>query len=216
MNITELMAKMSKGALSDAELKELNEYLQTNSALGEKAGKVIEDNKKLEAEKIKLNKLADDRGAEAKANADQLLKVNTSIRAAQVAKWLDARNDKDVLMTKLGTMSEEDFDLFKEGKTDNELKVKDDLQLTKAELEKLQKNPPKTDTKSKDDKLIPPGEFNVDKKEEKKTSSGFPTMDVIKEVYNLDEDNPLFKDKIPYMKRADAYINKSGRYFEKQ
>lgn len=216
MNITELMTKMSKGALSEAELKDLNEYLQTNSALGEKASKVLEDNKKLEAEKVKLSKQVDDRSAEAKANADQLLKVNTGIRAAQVAKWLESRSDKDTLTTKLGTMSDEDFELFKEGKTDTELKVKDDLQLTKAELEKLQKNPPKADVKADKEKLIPQGEFKVDEKEEKKTSSGFPTMDKIKEVYNLDDDNPLFKEKIPYMKRADAYINKNGRYFEKQ
>lgn len=210
MNQAELLAKISKGTATPEEIQDLGNLLNSQNELAAQATKVIEENKALKTAQVQLTKTAGESVAQAKVAADALLKVNTNVRVAQLQTWLTARPDKDTLTNKIGTMSDEDFDLFKDGKTDVEINA------NKAAIAAAVKPVTPAAPVTPKVPLIPNGEIvkvGEEPKDVNAKSSGFPKIAEIKEMYSLG-DNPLY-DKAPGMEdRAEAYLNKRGRYVE--
>ena len=184
---------------------------------------------------IKLTKASEKRMSELQAEADkikgysdmesklkekesEIFKMKLTSRLSKVDKYIATKNNDKSLIQKLGEMSDEDFELFSEGKTNDAYSSKDELESAKKEIEEtkreLTENKDKLvadaiksledKTKKKDEKLIPPSETK-DMNDQDKTTKKYPTLDKIKSMYKLDN-NPAFSLTEGTLKKASAYI----------
>jgi hypothetical protein len=142
-----------------------------------------------------------------------------------LSKFLEGKDDdrRKSLLEKLGNMDDDDFDDFKEGKTNEEIEAKLKIDSEKQSLETKEKD---LETRKKEiieealknmkkegmeNELLNSADVDrsVDKGEEDRLGGGlFPSIDKVKQVYNLDN-NSVYKSKVKphYEKRAETYLD---------
>lgn len=174
-----------------------------------------EQNKKLKEISSQTEKITELEEQKAKAEA-QLYKKTLAERTQKISKWLKAKNADESLYDKIGKMEESEFELFIDGKTDETINSKEEMDTKKQELDakatELEKNKEKIRKEVMEeimkkeegkDKVIPPNEAlneNVD-------ADGNEVIDIkkIKEMYHLDS-KPFYTLKPGHEKMAEQYM----------
>lgn len=186
-------------------------------ALKDKADKSSENEEK-------LKELEDVKKALA-ASEEVNFKKTLSERTGQLTKWLGEKGNDVKIIDKLGKMSEDDFDMFKEGKVDQTYKTQDELNKDKADLETK-----KSEFESNKDKILREAKKELEKKNETKDDSAIiPNTETgkegdnvegnektnkfldpkgLKKLYNL-SNNPLYKQKEFQEVRAQGYLERN-------
>lgn len=148
-------------------------------------------------------------------------------RKKLLSKFLESKDDdrRKSLIEKLGNMDDDDFDDFKEGKTNTDIEEKLKIDSEKQSLETKEKD---LETRKKEiieealknmkketmeGELLNKTDFdmNADGKKEERLGDGlFPTIDKVKEVYNLNN-NTVYKSKMTphYEKIAETYLDQN-------
>ena len=156
----------------------------------------------------------------------QLLKIKVDTRVSQVNKWLESKDGKENIIAQLSKMSDGEFDLFKEGKINEDFKTKDEIEQERTAFE-TQKNEfennkekiikeaadsLKKEVPVKEPAIVPNTEVDSGtpvKPEDIGPGEGkFPTMNTLKDMFNLDE-NPLYDLKEGHEMKAEKYLDKS-------
>ncbi|MDD4804338.1 MAG: hypothetical protein PHN69_04115 [Candidatus Pacebacteria bacterium] len=161
---------------------------------------------------------------ELKSKEEKLYEVTLNSRLNKISKYLDSKGKDSKLIKKIGDMSDEDYELFIDGRTDDVFTSKEEIEFAKADLEKekneLETNKDKivkdaikqfeTNSKTRNDqKLVPDTEIDAETETET-VGNGFPTMEALEKVFRL-RDNPIWADKTDSMKqRAVNYMETYG------
>ena len=160
---------------------------------------------------------------ENQANKDKIYANTLESRLSQITKYIDKKGKPETLIKKLGDMSDEDFDEFAEGKTDDLIKTDEEIESAKTDLEKKEKEVVTSkdqiikdylkeledSNKTKNDQnLVPKGETEADEGTDEQ-DSGFPTMDEMKKIYNLNN-NPIFDKNERMIESAEIYLSQYG------
>ena len=158
-----------------------------------------------------------------KDKEDEVFKMKLTDRLKTVSKYIESKENDKTLIQKIGEYTDEDFELFSEGKTDDEFKSKDEIESVQKDLDQkkidLETNKDKIiddaikarkteEEKADDQKVVPPGEIEGDKPEDKKEKSKYPTIDTLIDLYEL-KDDPAFdtiNDKTK--SRSASYIKR--------
>lgn len=150
----------------------------------------------------------------------EIFKMKLSSRLSTVEKYIASKDNDNKLIQKLGEMSDEDFELFAEGKTNDSFTSKDEIESAKKDLEEKTKelienkdklvadaikNLEEKNKKATDQKIIPPTETK-DMNEGDTTDKKYPLVDKIKDIYKL-SNNPSFDISDIRLKKAESYIN---------
>jgi len=185
--------------------------------------------KKIEDLQKKIDE-ADASGADAaelkkllKEKEDEVFKMKLTDRLKKVSKYIESKENNKTLIQKIGEYTDEDFEMFAEGKTDDEFKSKDEIESAQKDLDQktkdLENNKDKIiddaikarkteDEKKNDQKVVPSGEIEGEKPEDKKGKSKYPSMDTIVDLYEL-KDDPAFDTINDRVKgRANSYIKR--------
>jgi hypothetical protein len=192
--------------------EDLDKLLSDKSA-AEKLAK--EQNKKLKEIESQTDKITELEEQKAKAEA-QLYKKTLAERTKKISKWLQTKNADEALYDKIGKMEESEFELFIDGKTDESINSKEEIDTKKQELEakatELEKNKEKIRKEAMEeimkkeegkDKVIPPNEAqneNIDSDGNEEVS-----IAKVKEMYHLDS-KPFYTLKSGHEKMAEQYI----------
>ena len=163
-------------------------------------------------------------------NADlqaEIFKTKMNERTKQLSKFLESKDQdtRQAIMAKIGNMDDDDFDFFKEGKTDTELSQRDEINNEKQTLEEKQKDFEKRKadiikeeaSKLQNDKqinsLLPKDAIDQDQfsetgNEDRLADGLFPNIDSTKEMYHLDK-NPLYSKRYKeyHESNAEAYLS---------
>jgi hypothetical protein len=205
--------------------EQLDKLLADKAAADKLAKEQAKKLKEIDDNTEKLKELDNLKKAKDAADAE-LLKIKVNSRVDQVSKWLTVKDNKETIVEQLSKMSDGEFDLFKEGKLNEDFKTKEELEQEKLDLESQ-----KTEFESNKDKIIKEAADKVAnvKKEEKDPpmvpssevlnkqsqdaevgpgNGKFPTMDTLKDMFNLRE-NPLYEEVEGYEKRAIEYLDSS-------
>lgn len=150
-------------------------------------------------------------------------KTNLDNRLSKVSKYLDKKGRSEDIIKRIGDMSNEDFEFFFEGKTNEEFKDNEEIEFAKTDLEKKQneiesskdkiikdylKSLEDSNKTKNDQKLVPTTEVGVGDTSEQE--GVFPNLDKLKEVYRLNN-NPIFTDKTERMlQNAKTYMDTYG------
>lgn len=160
---------------------------------------------------------------ELKTSKDKIYTNTLDKRLGQMTKYLDKKGRSEALIKKIGDMSDDDYELFVEGKTDTELLTEAEIESAKTDLEKKQNEVETSkdkiikdylksvndENKTKNDQnLVPVGEINAEAGDAK-TESGFPKMDDLKTIYGL-HNNPMFDKNERMVKNAEIYLSQYG------
>jgi len=158
-----------------------------------------------------------------KDKEDEVFKMKLTDRLKLVSKYIETKENDKTLIQKIGEYTDEDFEMFAEGKTDVEFKSKNEIESAQKEIDQkkldLETNKDKIideaikarkteDEKKNDQKIVPQGEIDGDKTEEKKDKSKYPSMDTVMDLYEL-KDDPAFdtiNDKTK--SRGNAYVKR--------
>ena len=155
----------------------------------------------------------------------KLYEMTLNSRLSKISKYLETKDNEKKLIEKIGDMSEEDYEMFIDGRTDDVFKSKQEIEFAKADLEKekneLETNKDKivkdaikqfeTNSNKRDDqKLVPDGEIDSSEDTDSVTNNGFPTIESLEKTFRL-KNNPIWEDKTPVMKqRAADYMETYG------
>jgi len=157
---------------------------------------------------------------ENQANKDKIYANTLSSRLGSITKYLDKKGKSEDLIKRIGDMSDDDFDFFVEGKTDDVVKTDEEIESAKTDLDnektELEKNKDKIikeylkgiedENKTKNDQnLVPNGEIDADDGDAG-TESGFPTNDELKTIYRL-HNNPIFDKNERMIENAKTYMD---------
>lgn len=179
--------------------------------------------KKNETLESKVKDFGDLQG-QLKSKEEKLYEVTLNSRINKISKYLDSKGKDSKLIKKIGDMSDEDYEMFVDGRTDDVFASKQEIEFAKADLEKekteLETNKDKivkdaikqfeTNSKTRtDQKLVPDTEIGAEAGDDT-VGNGFPTMDALEKVFRL-RDNPIWSDKTDSMKkRAVNYMETYG------
>lgn len=162
----------------------------------------------------------------AKVEALELEKLQTKLesRKSELSKYLSAK-DKDkqkALYERLMNMDDDEYDDFKEGKTDEELKTKDELNSEKETLlskeeelaqkkEKIIKEAIEKNEKEKEaDKLIPKHGIDSDIESEEETDligGKYPQIDDLLDKYQLKTNKPFLNRIVKFKEQTENYLS---------
>lgn len=175
----------------------------------------------LEEKAKEAEKLGDLRKSLEQKDAE-IFKMKLDTRTKLVSKYLESKNNDENLIKKIGSMADDDFELFSEGKTNDTYlnkeeidSAKNDIDQKKKELEtekdKIIKDAQKSlenKDKKEGQKLIPNSEVVVDDADDNESDENFqfPAIDKLKEIYGLD-DSRYDKNK-DHENKATAYLKK--------
>lgn len=204
---------MPKIKIGDKEYTQ--DELQGLIGLAEKSEEKI---KTLEDKTKKLEAFDDLKSENDKLKAEQYNRTLES-RTSEVSKWLEGQEDKDTLLGKIGNMSEDDYKWFKDGKTNDGLKKKKELEEEKIKLEEekteLQKSKEKAIEEQKkklnDKKTDPVPATEVlttseeDGDEDMGDGSYFKPIEEFKKIYHLDSIGKKYDKKEYQYNNVDAY-----------
>ena len=158
-----------------------------------------------------------------KDKEDEVFKMKLTDRLKKVSKYIESKDSDKILIQKIGEYSDEDFEMFAEGKTDEEFKSKNEIESAQKDLDQktqdLETNKDKIiddaikasktkDEKKDDQKVVPPGEIEGEKLDDKKEKTKYPNMDTVVELYEL-KDDPAFDAINDRVKgRANSYVKR--------
>lgn len=157
------------------------------------------------------------------AKNNEIFKIKLDNRLKVIDKYLEKKGSDEKLIQKIGDMSDEDFSLFSEGKTNDDYLSREDIDSAKKEIEtkktefeqekdKAVKEALKALNKEKKvgEELVPNSEVNNDDEGQDQELNEFLPLEDLKKLYNLDDSR---YDKTPAMeKKALSYL---GKYAEK-
>jgi hypothetical protein len=200
----------------DAIMGDMSNFKALSEAY-EKKNQTLED-------KVKdLDKLSDIQ-KQLEAKEAKLYEVTLNNRLGKISKYLNTKSKDEKLIKKIGDMSDEDYEFFIDGRTDDVFQTKEEIEFAKADLEKekteLESNKDKIikdaakqheiDSKKRyDQKLVPDTEIGSSD-EDTVADNGFPTIESLEKTFRL-RNNPIWEDKTPAMKkRAIDYMDYYG------
>ncbi|MDD4804013.1 MAG: hypothetical protein PHN69_02460 [Candidatus Pacebacteria bacterium] len=198
--------------------EELNKILADNEA-NQKL--IKEQTKKLKESEDNTEKLSE---VQKKAEAAELAlyKKTLSERKGELSKWLKARNleSDSGLLEEIGKKSDSEFEIWKDGKTNDVFEAQEELTNKKAELEtmvsefdkekeKIRKEVMGEKNKQNEEKVVPPMETTTDNEDgNDKHDSSKKAIENVKDIFKLD--SKAYYNLAPgHEKRAERYLENS-------
>ncbi len=209
------MVKIAGKEYTDEQLAKLIEDKAAAEALVKEQGKKLKSVDD-QSEKLKeFDKLKKDN----ETQAATILQNTLNNRLSMISKWFNSKDDSKDLANDIAQMSDNAFDLFKEGKTDDMFKSKAEIDAEQTNLDaqktEFETNKEKIITdaikkakgKETNTSVIPPTEVTSEASAEDISDRDilFPPTKDIKEMFNL-EDNSMYDIKSSQEETAQRYL----------
>ena len=201
---------------TEAQLAKLVSDAATSATL------IKEQKKKLDTVEDQTEKLARlaELEKENKAKSEENLKLVLGNRLAVVSKWFNSKEESTGLADQIAQMSNDAFELFKEGKTDDVYQTKEEIDKKQTELdsktsefetnkEKIINDAVKKVKANADNQpIVPPTEVTADGTVVDGTDDEvvFPSHDALKENFRL-KGNPMYKIVPSQEQAAKDYLD---------